>query len=314
LSLGSAEWTPLIIDDKNRVAAAKRTLGRGTLTISSRGLLGDNPDFPDAINVEFWRPLIERLASVKPLPHTRSVNSLPAENAVHHCGMIVRSSSYMSDYVDVVAGLFHRTYPVLKSILGVDPSPGQLTELELLPTGGGGFSGGKRVGVGTFWGDFPDSQYGMIELIGHEATHSWVLPHAEPLWNEGIATFVGIKAAALLGHKSEADRVMSEWISKANQHDPQFKNGDLSRLDTVPHDVQMGKPMWIWSELEKERDDALARYFQTKRRLISSNAPSYSAADSIAVLSIAMERNLFPWFNSHGISVLAESTPLFSLI
>jgi hypothetical protein len=41
-------------------------------------------------------------------------------------------------------------------------------------------------------GDAPPVRVHSITDIGHEATHSWVLPFAEPLWNEGIATYVGI--------------------------------------------------------------------------------------------------------------------------
>ena len=49
----------------------------------------------------------------------------------------------------------------------------------------------------------------MIELIAHEAGHSWVLPHAEPLWNEPIATYLGIQVGKRLG-MPEADDTLKE--------------------------------------------------------------------------------------------------------
>ncbi len=66
----------------------------------------------------------------------------------------------------------------------------------------------------------------------------------------------------------------------------------------------MAKPMWIFEELRKEKPDVLARYFQAKRKLIDpAKTRGYTADDSVAVLSNAMGRDLFPWFRSLGIQV-----------
>jgi hypothetical protein len=66
----------------------------------------------------------------------------------------------------------------------------------------------------------------------------------------------------------------------------------------------MAKPMWIFEELARQKPDVVARYFQTKRKLATPETlDKYTADDSVAVLSIAMGRDLFPWFQSLGITV-----------
>ena len=67
-----------------------------------------------------------------------------------------------------------------------------LKKLILLPTGGGGFSSGVAIGLGGWWGNFPEERYGMVELLGHEATHSWVLPFCR--------TYVERRHCHLCGH------------------------------------------------------------------------------------------------------------------
>ena len=48
----------------------------------------------------------------------------------------------------------------------------------------------------------------------------------------------------------------------------------------------------------------MARYFRTKRKLATPDRlKKYTADDSVAVLSVAMGRDLFPWFQSLGITV-----------
>jgi hypothetical protein len=79
---------------------------------------------------------------------------------------------------------------------------------------------------------------------------------------------------------------------------------DLAKGRDVPHVVRMAKPMWIFEQLRKEKPDIVARYFQTKRKLATPDKiKKYTADDSVAVLSIAMGRDLFGWFQSLGITV-----------
>jgi hypothetical protein len=300
-----ADWRVLVADASGRTVLARRSVGKGSLLVSSRGLVGRQPDAKDPINDQWWKPLLLDLAKGKPISADRPPGGQPAEIRLQRGGLTISTSEYLRPYADATVDCYSRVRPTLERTLGVPPSPGMLTNLILLATGGGGFSSGQAIGIGIWWGDFPSKQYGMVELLSHEATHSWVLPFPEPLWNEGIATYAGILTGRELGLSQEADATLKGWIDGARQHDPDMTRMDLTGSSgPVPHVVAMAKPMWIFEELRKEKPDILARYFQTKRRLIDpQKVKQYTADDSVAVLSIAMGRDLFPWFQSLGTRV-----------
>jgi len=153
--------------------------------------------------------------------------------------------------------------------------------------------------------------YGMTELIGHEAGHSWVLPFAEPMWNEPIATYIGALLAKRLGMSEEAEAVIARTIDTARKRDPEMKIYDIAHRENVPREVAWGKTMWIWERLREEKPDALARYFRTKRRLVDpAKMSSYTPNDCAAVMSVAMERDLFPWLRSLGLTVDEAKTDI----
>ena len=149
----------------------------------------------------------------------------------------------------------------------------------------------------------------MIELLGHESTHSRGLPFAKPMWNEGIATCVGIRLGQELGYKAEADATLEGWIRGPRRHDPDMNEFDLAAGKGIPHGAAMAKPMWIFEELRKKRPDILARYFQIKPKLFDpDHMKSHTADDSVAVLSLAMGRYPFPWLQSLGVKVERSRT------
>ncbi len=301
---GKETWEVLIRDAAGQVVAARRKVGKGKLLVCSRGLSGRQPNAKDPINAEWWVPLLRDLAGGKRVDPKRRPKSMKPENVVIREGLRIRYSDYMQPFAEEIFKIYQKCRPVIERILGVPPAKGMLSGLILLPTGGGGFSSGREIGLGTWWGGFPERRYGMIELLGHEATHSWVLPFGEPLWNEGIATYVGIQLGRALGHNKDADATLAGWIKSARRHDPDMTKCDLAKGKGLQHAVRMAKPMWIWEELRKEKPDILARYFQAKRRLADPKTRKrYTADDSVSVLSIAAGRDLFPWFRSLGISV-----------
>ena len=86
---------------------------------------------------------------------------------------------------------------------------------------------------------------------------------------------------------------------------------DIAHGEDVPRAVQWGKTMWIWEELRKQKPDILARYFQAKRRLaVPGQLKKYTPHDCVAVISHAMERDMFPWFQSIGPTVSADKASI----
>lgn len=305
------KWDILIRDAAGRIVAARRKVGKGKLLVCSRALVGRRPDAKDPINAEWWTPLLHDLAGGKPVDRRRRPRGQRTDNVENRGGLQIRYSDYMKPYADEIFKVYQQCRPAMEKLLGVPPAPNMLTTLILLPTGGGGFSSGRAIGLGTWWGGFPQRRYGMVELLGHEATHSWVLPFSEPMWNEGLATYVGIQLGRRLGYAKDADRTLANWIKGARRHDPEMKKLDLARGKNVPHSVRMAKPMWIWEQLRKEKPDILAAYFQAKRKLIDpKKRKRYTADDCVAVLSIAAGRDLFGWFRSLGIQVDRKRTDI----
>jgi len=299
-----ASWKVLVRDARGRVVMARRRFGKGHLLVGSRALAGRQPDAKDPINAELWGPLLRDLARNKVVDPGRKPAHMMPENEIERGGLRIRSSDYLRPYADAIYKVYQRCRPAMEEILGVPPSKDMLASLILIPTGGGGFSSGRDIGLGVWWGGFPQKQYGMVELLGHEATHSWVLPFPEPMWNEGLATYVGIQLGRQLGYAQEADATLKSWIDQAQRLDPGMKKYDLAGDAEVPHVVRMAKPMWIWEQLRREKPDVLARYFQAKRRLADpAKVQRYTADDCVAVLGHAMGRDLFPWFDSLGVKV-----------
>ncbi len=179
----------------------------------------------------------------------------------------------------------------------------------ILPTGGGGFSSGVKIAIGAWWGNYPEKRYPMVELIAHEAGHSWVLPHAEPIWNEPIATWLGIKVGQRLG-MPEADEKLGRQIAKARRYDPDLTEVD-PQSDGVHRDLVWGKSYFVFEELERNHGPgALQKYFAAKRSLIDRDRDDYTMDDCVAVWSRGIGEDLFPWFRSLGFDVDPERTDL----
>lgn len=305
------DWEVLIRDAGGSPVAARKPVGRGKLLVLSRALSGRRPEAKDPLNASLWRSLLADLAAGKSVDPARRPRGMMPENITEKDGLRIQCSDYLQPTADAIFALYQKGRPLLEQILGVPPHEGMLTTLILLPTGGGGFSSGHAIGLGVWWGGFPEKRYGMVELLGHESTHSWVLPFPEPMWNEGMATYVGILLGRKMGFDAEADASLHNWIAGAKKLDPHMDEYDLARGKHVPHVVAMAKPMWIWEELRRRQPDALPRYFRAKRRLMDpAKRDKYTADDCVAVLGIALGRDLFPWFRSLGIDVRRERTSI----
>jgi len=300
----SVDWEVLVEDANGRAVMARRRVGKGYLIVASRSICGHKPDAGDPINDAWWKPLLKQITASKLVdPKRRPRHQMPENNT--QCQRLpVQYSDYLKSHADAIYAVYDECFPVIREVMGVPPSEGMLRNLILLPTGGGGFSSGSSIGLAAWWGGFPEKKYGMVELISHESTHSWVHPFTEPMWNEGIATYVGILVGRKMGLSEDADSTLTGWIRRARKYDKDMTKYDLANGKDVPHAVRMAKPMYIFEQLRKEKPDIVARYFQTKRKLATPDKiEKYTADDSVAVLSIAMGRDLFRWFWSLGITV-----------
>ena len=63
------------------------------------------------------------------------------------------------------------------------------------------------------------------------------------MWNEGLATYVGILLGREFGLNKETDTTLKRWIDNARRHAPEMTRFDLAKGEEIPHAVQMAKPM-----------------------------------------------------------------------
>lgn len=310
-----SDWQVLVTDAEGAPVLARRSVGRGTLLVGARGLAGQNPDASDAINATWWRPLLVDIASgkrVDPAKPFRSRGIGELEHTEKLGEIVLRYSDYLKPYAKAMADIYLRCRPVIEQRMGVPLSEGMASEIGLLATGGGGFSSGRMLGLAVFWGGFPDREDSMIEFITHETVHSWVLPFPE-IWNEPIATYVGNLVMMDMGHAPEAQRRIEQTIRRASRLDPTMKLYDLSGKGPAgarpltggeANDLHWGKTYWILEQLRAETPDVLPRYYQAKRRLATPDRmEKFGADETVALLSLAMKRDLFSWFREHGLDV-----------
>lgn len=315
-------WRLLVVDAQGNPVLARRNIGKGTLLVGARGLAGQNPDAKDNINAAWWQPLLVDLASgkrVDPAQPFRSRGFGELEYTENLGSIVLHYSDYLKPYAKSMADIYMRCRPVIEKRMGVPLSEGMASEIGLLATGGGGFSSGRSLGLAVFWGDFPAREDGMIEFITHESVHSWVLPFPE-IWNEPIATYVGNLVMIDMGHEAEALKRIEATIRRASAIDPTMKLYDLDGKGPATarklsggeaNNIHWGKTFWIFEQLRKDNPQVVSLYFQAKRRLATPDrVKRYDANVTVALLSIALKRDLFPWFNEHGIEVDPAKSPI----
>ena len=108
----------------------------------------------------------------------------------------------------------------------------------------------------------------------------------------------------------EADETLKRQIAKARKLDP-----DLDAInpleDGAPRDLIWGKTYHVFEELESQHGPgSMAKYFQAKRALLEPGRKGYSMDDCVAVWSVAVGEDLFPWFQSMAFDVRPERTDL----
>lgn len=297
------EWAVLIADAEGRPVLARRDWGDGTVLVGSRGLFGHRPDASDPINAAWIGPLLAECAARKPVDPRLPHRSTWAEMTTEIGPLTLEYHRGTEPFADRIAAEYLEIRPHLVAITGVEPAPGMIKRLLILPTGGGGFSSGERIAIGAWWGNYPENRYPMVELIGHEAGHSWVLPHPEPLWNEPIATWLGVEAGRRLGMAEEAQAVVDRQIAAARALDPDFGALDPLAPDAA-RDLVWGKSFHVFEELERRHGPgAMAKYFRAKRARVAAGRPAYTMDDCVAVWSGAVGEDLFPWFRALGFGV-----------
>ena len=322
LDITSEGWDILVKDKKGAAVLAQKGFGKGQILIGSRSIAGSNPNASDSINTKMWNPLLKKITSGKIVdpkkPHnSHGIGSLEYKDK--HETFILSYNDYLKPYANAMLDISNRCMPFIEKRMGVPLSKGMGSEITLLATDGGGFSSGNVIALAVWWGGFPEKEDGMIEFLTHESVHSWVLPYPE-VWNEPIATYVGNLVMLDMGHEEEGMRRINAQVAAGLKHDPKMDKYDLSgnAIDGsakltggAARDIHWGKTYWIFEELRKDYPDIVSRYFKAKREMIGDKKlKSYDMNNTVAVLSEATGKNLFPWFKKHGFDLSKRDAEL----
>lgn len=322
LEIRNEGWEILVKDKSGAAVLAQKGFGKGQILIGARAIAGSNPNASDSINTKMWNPLLKQVASGKVVDpkkphHSKGIGSLEYKD--DNNTFILSYNDYLKPYASAMLDISTRCMPFIEKRMGVPLSKGMGSEITLLATDGGGFSSGNVIALAVWWGGFPEKEDGMIEFITHESVHSWVLPYPE-VWNEPIATYVGNLVMLDMGHEEEGMRRINAQVAAGLRHDPKMDKYDLSgnAIDGsakltggAVRDIHWGKTYWIFEELRKDYPDIVSRYFKAKREMIGDKKlKSYDMNNTIAVLSEATGKNLFPWFKKHGFDVSKKKAEL----
>ncbi len=303
------KWTVLVVDAAGKPLIAQRKVGHGNFILASRGLFGHRPDAKDNINAAWVSPLLKEAAKNKSVDSGKALpdGGLDATNTKRtDKGLTVFYSDYLAHCYDGMVEIVDKSLPLIEKRMGVPLSKNMGSSIALLATGGGGFSSGRLVALAVFWENFPVEQQGMYEFLTHEFVHSWVLPHPE-VWNEPIATYVGNLVMCDAGFKEEGEKRIKNNMQRALRIDPTMKlydingNGAQQLNNHQKNEIHWGKTYWVFEELRKLDPHFMAKYFQAKRAYVPAKLSArYDMNDTVAIISQALNRDMYPWFNAHG--------------
>lgn len=305
-------WEPLIVDQQQNIVAHHARLGKGIILMMPRAMIGQQPNAKDNINAEWLQVLLPKIIKKEvtgPLKWRDFANQ--DYKTTTDDGITFHYNEYLKPYYTEMVKIQAQCRPAIEKRMGVPLSGKNASDIALLATDGGGFSSGRMVALAVFWENFPARREGMVEFITHETVHSWVLPFPE-IWNEPIATYVGNLVMCDLGYEKEGMRRIQSQIKSGQRVDSTLcaydlagnpvKKGLKKLTGGQVRENEWGKTYWIFEQLRAEKPDFMARYFQAKRKYADpAKVKRYGVNETVAVMSIAMEKDLFDWFAERGL-------------
>ena len=194
----------------------------------------------------------------------------PAERELELGPLLVRYSNPVADRAQALLDLLPRVSAFVAKANGKRPPTEQFT-VNILASGGGGWSGGKEIGV-----QCGGSVAANVAVIAHELTHSWTGP-LPGILGEGWASMVGMRAAGALGFPKAAADERRMWAAQLTTFE---KDGQQLDITLVDRDRRLfgaseAKMMSMIEQLEAEHGtDFIPRFLELCRALKGSEAPT----------------------------------------
>jgi len=308
---GPRNGQPLIIDQLGAVVAAKVDLGKGTLIC-----FADDAAYWDFCaqrdkdlrvpNVPTTVALFKCLLPEKqPTGEGPPVVRIPAERELELGGLLVRYSNPVAPQAKQLLDVLPKIAELVAKANGGKPPTDKFT-VHILAASGGGWSGGREIGIQC--GGSPGAN---IAVIAHELTHSWTGP-LPGIIGEGWASTVGMRVTKQLGHAEDAHRERRSWQEKYERAEAGGNRLDITQADTDrrlfgPCEAKM---MWMIERLEAQYGpDFMPRFLEICHALKGRQSPT--THEVLYYFSLTAGEDLAPAYLRLGINY--QSPPAVSV-
>jgi hypothetical protein len=150
---------------------------------------------------------------------------IPAERELDVGSLLVRYANPVASEARGLLELLPKVADFVAAANGPKP-PTDRFIVNILASGGGGWSGGREIGV-----QCGGSMASNVAVIAHELTHSWTGP-LPGILGEGWASMVGMRAAAALGFAKEAEDENRSWMGQFHRAEQASTKLDITRVET----------------------------------------------------------------------------------
>lgn len=229
------------------------------------------------------------------------VQRLTGERTVHLPSVTVRYSNPIAKESEALLKIMPELDSFVSSING-GLLPTNRLVVNMLAADGGGWSGGREIGVQC--GGHPAAN---IAVIAHETTHSYEGP-LPGILSEGWASMAGMRAAKHFGYTEAAQKERRAWRRRYQAAEQGGVRLDLARenFDRAQFGAYEGKMMALVEELERRYgQDFMPRFLELKWAL--KNAERVSMEETLQLFSITAGADLSPLYASLGISLPGPS-------
>ncbi len=226
-----------------------------------------------------------------------AVTRVPAERELDLGPLLVRYSNPVEDRAKGLLDLLPQINTFVAKANGGTPPTDQFI-VNILASGGGGWSGGKEIGI-----QCGGSVASNVAVIAHELTHSWTGP-LPGILGEGWASMVGMRAAAAFGFAREAEEERRMWAARFRNLEKDGRTLDLTLSERDPSlfGACEGKMMWMVEQLEAEYGaDFMPRFLEICRALKGPQAPTLQ--EVLYYFSLTAGADLGPAQRQLGITV-----------
>ncbi|MHB8973242.1 MAG: hypothetical protein ACYC3X_16785 [Pirellulaceae bacterium] len=229
---------------------------------------------------------------------------IPAERELDLEPLLVRYSNPVASQAHGLLELLPKVADFVAKANGGKPLTDRFI-VNILASGGGGWSGGREIGV-----QCGGSMASNVAVIAHELTHSWTGP-LPGILGEGWASMVGMRAAAALGFVKEAADEKRSWMDQFRSAEQAGTQLDIIRAETdrSVFGACEEKMMWMVERLEaKYGTDFMPRFLEICRALKGRQSPS--TQEALYFFSLTAGDDLTPTFRELGITmVLPAAVP-----